>query len=119
LNGLAIVSIAGPLSNVVMAGIMGGIAILTLKSFLGFAQFMAEGVQLSLYLALFNMLPIPPLDGSKLLLAARVPIRVYVELARFGLMLLIVIMSSTGVGRWMSEWSVAGARAIFVMWGWR
>jgi Zn-dependent protease len=119
LNGLAIVSIAGPLSNVVMAGIMGGIAILTLHSFPAFAQFMAEGVQLSLYLALFNMLPIPPLDGSKLLLAARVPIKVYVELARFGLMLLIVLMSSTGVGRWMSEWSVAGARAIFVMWGWR
>ena len=119
LNGLAIVSIAGPLSNVIMAGIMGGIAILTLRSFPAFAQFMAEGVQLSLYLALFNMLPIPPLDGSKLLLAARVPIRVYVELARFGLMLLIVLMSSTGVGRWISEWSDAGARAIFVMWGWR
>jgi len=119
LNGLAIVSLAGPFSNVIMAVIMGAIAIFTLKSYPAFAQFMAEGVQLSLYLALFNMLPIPPLDGSKLLLAARVPIRVYVELARYGLMLLIVLMSSTGVGRWMSEWSSAGARAIFVMWGWQ
>jgi Zn-dependent protease len=119
LNGLAIVSLAGPFSNVVMAAIMGGIAILTLKSAPGFAQFMAEGVQLSLYLALFNMLPIPPLDGSKLLLAARVPVRVYVELARYGFMLLIVLISSTGIGRWMSEWSYSGARAIFVMWGWR
>ena len=105
--------------NTDLVVIMGGIAILTLRSFPAFARFMAEGVQLSLYLALFNMLPIPPLDGSKLLLAARVPIKVYVELARFGLMLLIVLMSSTGVGRWMSEWSDAGARAIFVMWGWR
>src|SRR5689334_21246377 len=105
LNGLAIVSIAGPVSNVIMAGIMGGVAMLTLKTYPAFAQFMAEGVQLSLYLALFNMLPIPPLDGSKLLLAARVPIRVYVELARYGLMLLIVLMSSTGVGRLMTDWS--------------
>ena len=119
LNGLAIVSLAGPFSNVIMAAIMGGLAMFLLKSAPAFARFMAEGVELSLYLALFNMLPIPPLDGSKLLLAARVPVRVYVELARYGLMLLIVIMSSTGVGRWMSEWSLAGARAIFAMWGWQ
>jgi Zn-dependent protease len=119
LNGLAIVSLAGPFSNVIMAAIMGGIAILTLKSAPAFAQFMAEGVQLSLYLALFNMLPIPPLDGSKLLLAARVPVRVYVELGRYGFMLLIVLISSTGIGQWMSEWSYTGARAIFLMWGWR
>ncbi len=119
LNGLAIVSLAGPASNIVMAVIMGGLAIGTLKSFPTFAHFMAEGVQLSLYLAIFNMLPIPPLDGSKLLLAARVPIRVYVELARFGFMLLIVLISSTNIGRWMGEWSLEGARAIFVMWGLR
>ena len=119
LNGLAIVSLAGPFSNVIMAGLMGGLAIFTLKSFPGFAQFMAEGVQLSLYLALFNMLPVPPLDGSKLLLAARVPVRVYMELARFGFMLLIVLISSTGIGRLMSDWSYSGARAIFLMWGWR
>ena len=75
--------IAGPAQQCRDAGIMGGIAILTLKAFLAFANFMAEGVQSSLYLTLFNMLPIPPLDGSKLLLAARVPIRVYVELARY------------------------------------
>ena len=59
------------------------------------------------------MLPIPPLDGSKLLLAARVPIRVYVELARFGLMLLIVLISSTGVGRYLAVWSYDGAQMIF------
>ena len=118
LNGLAIVSLAGPFSNVIMAAIMGGVVILTLKSAPAFAQFMAEGVQLSLYLALFNMIPIPPLDGSKLLLAARVPVRVYVELARYGFMLLIVLISSTGIGRWMSDWSYTGARAILLMWGW-
>ena len=93
LNGLAIVSLAGPFSNVIMAVIMGGIAIATLQSFPALREFMAEGVQLSLYLAIFNMLPIPPLDGSKLLLAARVPVRVYIELARFGFMLLIVLIS--------------------------
>ncbi len=35
------------------------------------------------------MLPVPPLDGSKLLLAARIPMVVYVELSRVGFMLLV------------------------------
>lgn len=119
LNGLALVSLAGPASNVIMAVIMGGMAIALASRSFGFAQFLAEGVRLSLYLAIFNLLPVPPLDGSKLLLAARIPIRIYVELARFGFMLLIVLISATDVGRWMSEWSYVGAHAIFVMFGWR
>jgi Zn-dependent protease len=119
LNGLALVSLAGPASNVVMAVILGGLAIAMLKTNAALANFLAEGVRLSLYLAIFNLLPIPPLDGSKLLLAARVPMRIYIELERFGFMLLIVLISSTDIGRWMSEWSYSGARAIFVMWGWR
>jgi Zn-dependent protease len=118
LNGLALVALAGPASNVIMAVIMGGIAIAAVGSARPLAMFMAEGVQLSLYLAIFNMLPVPPLDGSKLLLAARIPVRVYIELARFGFMLLIVIVTATDVGRWMSLWSDQGARAIFGMWGW-
>jgi Zn-dependent protease len=119
LNGLALVSLAGPASNVVMAVILGGLAIAMLKTNAALANFLAEGVRLSLYLAIFNLLPIPPLDGSKLLLAARVPMRIYIELARFGFMLLIVLISSTDIGRWMSEWSYQGARAIFLVWGFK
>jgi Zn-dependent protease len=119
LNGLALVSLAGPASNVVMAVIMGGVAMATVASVRPLAEFMAEGVRLSLYLAIFNLLPVPPLDGSKLLLAARIPVRVYIELARYGFMLLIVIISATDIGRWMSEWSYLGAQAIFGLWGWR
>ena len=40
-----------------------------------------RGVRLSLYLAIFNLLPVPPLDGSKLLLAAKVPYFIYAELS--------------------------------------
>jgi Zn-dependent protease len=119
LNGLALVSLAGPASNIVMAVIMGGLGIALLRSSIEFSRFLFEGVQLSIYLAIFNMLPIPPLDGSKLLLAMRVPIRIYVELARFGFMLLIVLVSATDVGRWMSALSDMGTYAILVMFGWR
>jgi Zn-dependent protease len=117
LNGLALVALAGPASNIILAVIMGGIALATLSSARPLALFMAEGVQLSLYLAIFNMLPVPPLDGSKLLLAARIPIRIYIELARFGFMLLIVLVSATDVGRYMSLGSDRGALAILRFWG--
>jgi hypothetical protein len=56
---------------------------------------------------------VPPLDGSKLLLAAKVPYVVYAELARFGLLLLLVALTATSLGRWMSLWSLQGTEQIF------
>ncbi len=113
LNGLAMVSLAGPFSNVILAVLLAVVAVAILHAVPAVAQFAAQGVRLSLYLAIFNLLPVPPLDGSKLLLAARVPMVVYAELSRFGFALLIVAMSATGIGRWMSQWSYEGALAIF------
>jgi Zn-dependent protease len=112
-NGLALVALAGPGSNVVMAVILAIMARIALHVAPAFAEFAANGVELSLYLAIFNLLPVPPLDGSKLLLAMRVPMVVYQEIARFGFMLLVLAISVYGVGRWMAEWSDAGTRAIF------
>ena len=112
LNGLALVSLAGPASNVVMAVILAAAAVACLHAAPSAADFFVHGVYLSLYLALFNLLPVPPLDGSKLLLAARIPMVIYMELARFGFMLMIVAISFSNLGRWMSEWSYFGARAI-------
>jgi Zn-dependent protease len=113
LNGLAVVALAGPASNVVFAVLLAAVARATAGRFPSAAEFAAQGVRLSLYLAIFNMLPVPPLDGSKLLLAARVPAAVYNELARFGFMLLVVAISVSDLGRWMSLWSWQGTRLIF------
>jgi len=115
LNGLAIVALAGPFSNVILAVLMAIVAVTTLHTIPALAEFAIHGVRLSLYLAIFNLLPVPPLDGSKLLLAARIPMVVYMELARFGFMLLIVAVSISDLGRWMSEWSYLGTRAIFAV----
>jgi Zn-dependent protease len=112
LNGLALVAMAGPFSNVIMAVILGAAAVFSANAAPALASFAAEGVRLSLYLAILNLLPVPPLDGSKLLLAARIPMVVYMELARFGFMLMILAVSFSNLGRWMSEWSYLGARAI-------
>lgn len=68
--GEAIVAVAGPLSNIAIAIIFGivirvGIAKDLLDpQFLGLASFV---VLINLVLAIFNMIPIPPLDGSKIL----------------------------------------------------
>jgi Zn-dependent protease len=93
-------------------------AIATARIVPPFAEYAATGARLSLYLAIFNLLPVPPLDGSKLLLAAKVPYAVYAELARFGLILLFVALTATSLGRWMSQWSLQGTEQIFRMLRW-
>jgi Zn-dependent protease len=113
LNGLALVALAGPFSNIILAVVMALAAILSVRLAPALSGFAQRGVYLSLYLAIFNLLPVPPLDGSKLLLAARIPMVVYMELARFGFLLLIVAVSMSDFGLWMSAWSYAGAQAIF------
>jgi Zn-dependent protease len=72
-RGMALVALAGPASNVVFAVILAVAAIAAAGILPSFSQYAANGVRLSLYLAIFNLLPVPPLDGSKLLLAAKVP----------------------------------------------
>jgi len=113
LNGLALVSLAGPASNVVMAVLLAAVSVATIRTAPGLAGFAGRGVVLSLYLALFNLLPVPPLDGSKLLLAARIPIAIYRELARAGFLVLIVLMVATPLGTYLDLWSALAARAIF------
>jgi Zn-dependent protease len=113
-NGLALVALAGPASNVLMALLLGLIATLVSPSY---ADVAVRATLLSLYLALFNLLPVPPLDGSKLLLAARVPVFIYQELARFGFVLLLVAFTTSGLGSWLSETSWRGTRTILGLFG--
>lgn len=69
------IALAGPVSNVIMAAglglilrIMIGMGMRVDESFLGYFQYMLYfAVMINLVLAIFNMIPIPPLDGSKIL----------------------------------------------------
>jgi Zn-dependent protease len=112
LNGLLLVALAGPASNVVLAVILAILATALRPVSHPLAAFLIHGVWLSLYLAIFNMLPVPPLDGSKMLLAARIPPVIYMEIARFGFVALVVLMSATSLGYWMQDWATRGAVAI-------
>lgn len=69
--GYFIVSIAGPLSNIILAIIFTlimGISIrLQLNPYI--FNMLYSAIFINLVLAVFNLFPIPPLDGSKILLA--------------------------------------------------
>ncbi|MFZ5926635.1 MAG: site-2 protease family protein [Acidobacteriota bacterium] len=110
-NGLLAVALAGPASNVVFALLLAVIAMMWPSG----EEILFRAAFISLFLALFNLIPIPPLDGSKILIAARIPVTIYIELARFGFILLLVLMFSTGLGRWMVDASYAGAMRLFLL----
>ena len=110
-NGLVAVALAGPASNVVFAMLMAVIGLFWIDG----QQILFRAAYLSIYLALFNLLPVPPLDGSKFLLAVKVPPRIYAEVARFGFLIILIAIFSTGLGRWMSEASALTALKMFTL----
>ena len=70
-RGMLLVAAAGPLSNIVLATIFALIIRFAgdaVDTWPPFAQLVIQrGVTLNIYLAAFNMIPIPPLDGHKML----------------------------------------------------
>lgn len=65
--GMALSSVAGPMSNLLVAIALGAIYQLNLFPGTLFNTFLFVVIQLNIILMLFNLIPIPPLDGSKVL----------------------------------------------------
>lgn len=115
-QGMALTALAGPVSNFVLAFL----ALLACKAILyvpysdgwGLAfSFCYYTAILSIGLGVFNLIPIPPLDGSKVL-AAFLPDSAYMRLMhyeRYGLLLLLVLSLLDVGGRSIS-------RIIFAVW---
>ncbi|MGZ8095535.1 MAG: site-2 protease family protein [Methylosarcina sp.] len=104
-HDMAIVALAGPLANLSMAigwallarlGVIIGTEYISLPLiYTGIA-----GISINLVLALINLLPIPPLDGSRILtgiLPARVAWQ-YNQLERFGFIILLVLLYTQVLG---------------------
>src|SRR5690606_22559200 len=95
-RGMMLVAAAGPLSNVVLAYLtlvfaelagpalipVGSLGILVLREFYWF----------NLVLAVFNLLPIPPLDGSKILAGLLPRSEVVATLEQYGWAILMLLI---------------------------
>lgn len=103
LQDMALVAVAGPASNLFMAlawavlariGVIANIEFISLPLiYMGMA-----GISINLVLCLLNLLPIPPLDGSRILTGI-LPIRLagqYNQLERYGFFILLALLY-TGV----------------------
>jgi len=79
------IALAGPLTNIFLALIFTFLfKIYQLDIFL-------FGLRINLILAFFNLLPIPPLDGSKLLLT-KIPLEIYHYFELYGFFLIIIFI---------------------------
>lgn len=98
--GAALIAAAGPLSNLGLALLgAGAIRVFGLSGGLG-AQVAETFVGLNIVLFVFNLLPIPPLDGSRVLYAfAPEPLqRLMATIEPYGLFIIIGLILFGGVG---------------------
>lgn len=112
--GMAITALAGPLSNMVLALVLlfgtkillnGGVQTYWLLKFL------LSTAMLSIGLGIFNLIPIPPLDGSKVLFAV-LPDRQYnllMRYERYGMLVLLALVMMGAGGHFLSQ----ANRAVF------
>ena len=105
--GMMAVAAAGPGTNLVLAGI-GAIALGLVATTLtlpptGTAEWVLTALNyfivINIFLALFNLLPIPPFDGSHIVegLLPRSLARHYAKFQQFGMLLLVLLIAATWV----------------------
>ena len=104
-EGMAITALAGPVSNLLLAMLLLLGARITIAHYVdtafcsGLLNFLAMTAYMSVGLGLFNLIPISPLDGSKVLFAF-LPDRAYMTLMRYEKygMLVLFVLVWLGVG---------------------
>ena len=104
-QGMAITALAGPGSNLLLAMLLLLGARITIAHYVdtafcsGLLNFLAMTAYMSVGLGLFNLIPISPLDGSKVLFAF-LPDRAYMTLMRYEKygMLVLFVLVWLGVG---------------------
>lgn len=105
--GAALVAVGGPLTNLFIAFIVFGIWVVVGMPQVGIgAQILTTAVYVNLGFFIFNMLPIPPLDGSRVLYAlapdfVRTGMR-FIE--QYGIILVFVLVLAAGpfIGTFMT-----------------
>lgn len=119
--GAALVAVAGPLTNLLLSFMAYGAYVLTGGSHGGLAELLMVAVMVNLGFFVFNMLPIPPLDGSRVVyaLAPEFVRRGMEAIERMGLLVifLLVLVGSSVIGVFMSTIMSAILAAFRVIFG--
>ena len=111
--GMALTALAGPLSNFVMGFICYLLqatayyfAIVYVSKTLAYvAVFFSYAGLINLYLAAFNLIPIPPLDGSRILFAV-LPDRIYYRIQAYEryIYLIVIFLAAFGLLSGPTQW---------------
>ncbi|MCU0766601.1 MAG: site-2 protease family protein [Gammaproteobacteria bacterium] len=114
-RGMAVVAVAGPLSNLAMAllwslALVAGKALLPISSWVGLPLLLmgAAGVLINVILLVLNMIPLPPLDGGRVLVGVlpRGLARVVAQVEPYGLFILVALLVSGLLGRFVTPFVV-------------
>jgi Zn-dependent protease len=89
-----LVTLAGPGMNLLLAVVLMGMARVGLMMHsISLAAVLVQTAQLSLLLCFFNLIPIPPLDGSQVVRSlSGMSYEVYHSIARYGIFILILVL---------------------------
>lgn len=120
--GAALVALAGPFTNLFIAFVLyASYALFGIDADTFAGQFLLIGVVVNLGFFLFNMLPIPPLDGSRVLYAVAPEFarRGMETIERYGLIVIfvIVLVASPVIGAFIQGASGSILNVFFMIFG--